>query len=156
MEKLAPVEKVFEAFTALDSGRVEILRDDGTRGEASVWSSDHAKCYTVRWDGDLVYSDDNSTYWRGYAGYPVIAVLMKRGVIKYDADVASEFSGVNWKELNTRHRNDYAKAVADVIEERHINSSRAYDAANNVIEQLAGLPIEITRKRLKNTDKITK
>ena len=156
MEKLAPVEKVFEAFTALDSGRVEILHNEDSSGEASVWSSDHAKRYTVRWDGSLVYSDDNSTYWRGYAGYPVIAVLMKRGVIKYDADVASEFSGVNWKELNTRYRNDYAKAVAEVINQRHINPSRAYDAAAHVMKQLADLPIEITRKRLKHTDKITK
>ena len=71
MKKLPPLEKVFEAYSAIADGRVAV---DGQ--EARVRSSDGAKEYTVTWDGDVYASDDSTTYWQGYAGYPVLAVLL--------------------------------------------------------------------------------
>ena len=74
MKKLPPVEKAFEAYSALADGRVE-MHDD----YALVDSSDGAKTYEVSWQGDTYASTDNGTYWQGYAGYPVIAVLIMQG-----------------------------------------------------------------------------
>lgn len=141
MEKLPPVEKVFEAWTALVDGRV-ILHD----GYADVASSDGTKGYTVRFDGNRYSSDDNATFWRGYAGYPVLAVLMLQGRLPYYPEEASQWKGVNWKAINTRHRNDYAAAVEEVARERGIDLEEAYRRANAVMEALRNLPVEIKRK----------
>lgn len=78
MEKMPPVEKIYEAWSAVADGRVTI--DDAAR-KATVVSSDRTREYTVSWsdDGSVYNSNDNATYWRGYAGYPVIAVMMMQG-----------------------------------------------------------------------------
>lgn len=141
MEKLPPIEKVFEAWTAIADNRV-------TMGEhhADVSSSDGTKGYTVKFDGNTYSSDDNATYWRGYAGYPVLAVLILKGVLPYDRQQAELWRGVNWKEINTRYKNDYAKAVEEVAALRHINLNGSYKAAHEVIDLLRNLDIKIKRK----------
>ena len=141
MEKLPPVEKVFEAWTAIVDGRIA-MHD----GSADVSSSDGTKGYTVRFDGDRYSSDDNATYWRGYAGYPVLAVLMLQGRLPFDEAEASLWRDVNWKEINTRYRNNYAKAVEETAEERGIDLKAAYAAAERVMEALRALPLQIKRK----------
>lgn len=141
MEKMPPIEKVFEAWTAIADGRIE-LHDD----YADVASSDGSKGYTVRFDGNRFSSDDNATYWRGYAGYPVLAVLMLQGRLPFAKDEAELWKGVNWKEVNTRHRNKYAAAVEEVARERGINLEKAYEDASQVMEALKSLPLEIKRK----------
>jgi hypothetical protein len=109
--KTPPIEKIHEAYGALADGRVEM-----GKGEASVTSSDGAKRYTVTWQDDVYASNDNASYWQGYMGYPVIAVLMLQGRVSYDKAIAAHFGGINWKALNTAHKNKYDKAVAEVME----------------------------------------
>ncbi|MGI6218094.1 MAG: hypothetical protein ACOYIK_10855, partial [Coriobacteriales bacterium] len=78
MKKMPPIEKVYEAWTALADGRVTLeggATEAGTSGKATVESSNGSKTYTVVWDADRYASTDNATYWQGYPGYPVIAVL---------------------------------------------------------------------------------
>jgi len=48
-------------------------------------------------------------------GYPIIAVLLDRGHLKYDSSLASHLSGVPWKQLNTKFKSDYSKAVDHVL-----------------------------------------
>lgn len=141
MEKMPPIEKVFEAWTAIADGRVS-LNDN----HADIASSDGAKSYVVRFDGNKYSSDDNATYWRGYAGYPVIAVLMLQGRLPFVESQAELWRNVNWKEINTRYKNDYSKAVKEVAEERHINVADSYRDAEAVLEALKLLKIEIKRK----------
>lgn len=54
-------------------------------------------------------SNDNASYWKGSLGYPAIAYLMQIGKIPYDAELAEAFSGIAWKDLNQRFRNDFDK-----------------------------------------------
>jgi hypothetical protein len=110
--KMPPIEKIHEAYGALADGRVRI--EDGS---AFVISSDETKKYAVIWEGDTYSSNDNASYWQGYMGYPLIAVLMMRGLVPYDEAIAAYFQGINWKERNTAHRNKYAKVVAKIMEE---------------------------------------
>ena len=110
--KTPPIEKIHEAYGALADGRVRM--EDGS---AAVASSDGTKCYTVAWEGDTYSSNDNASYWQGYMGYPLIAVLMTQGRIPYDRDIAAHFGGINWKARNTAHRNQYAKVVAEIMGE---------------------------------------
>lgn len=141
MEKLPPIEKVFEAWTAIADGRVT-LHDN----HADVASSDGTKGYTVRFNENRYSSDDNATFWRGYAGYPVIAVLMLQGRLLFAGNEARQWKGINWKEVNSRHRNNYAEAVREIAGERGIDLTAAYRDAGEVMEALKNLPVEIKRK----------
>ncbi len=113
--KLPPRAKVFEAFTAVADGRVRLAGP----GSATVTSSRGDKTYDVGWsdDGRVVTSNDNASYWQGYLGYPVLAVLLVRGVLRADATAVDAMAGVPWHDLNTRFKRDYEAAVAHVLGE---------------------------------------
>ena len=65
MEKLPPIEKVYEAWSAVADGRVALHPDER---RAAIASSNGAKTYTVAWNenGSTYSSNDNATYWQGY------------------------------------------------------------------------------------------
>ena len=108
-----PIAKVYEALSALADGRV--LLNEGNR--AAVTSSNHDKTYSVAWtDGFAsMSSNDNASFWQGYAGYPIVAVLLAAGAIPYDASLAQELAGVEWNKLNKEYKRDYDKAVDSVL-----------------------------------------
>lgn len=141
MKKFPPIEKVYEAWTALADNRVTL-----NEGYADVSSSDGEKSYIVRFAGDRYSSDDNATYWQGYAGYPVIAVLMLQGRLPYDREEARLWKNINWTQLNKKFKNNYAKAVEEVARERGINPEKSSSEAEKVMDALKQLPLEIKRK----------
>lgn len=141
MKKMPPIEKVYEAWTALADNRVD-MHDN----YATVTSSDGSKEYTVRFAGHQYSSDDNATFWQGYPGYPVIAVLMLQGKLPYDKNEADLWKNINWTELNKKYRNNYAEAVAEVAKERGINLETSKQDSRSVIEALSLLSLEIKRK----------
>jgi hypothetical protein len=145
MKKKPPIEKIYEAYSAIADNRVH-LEDN----RAAVTSSDGKKTYTVTWQGDCYSSDDSATYWQGYPGYPVIAVLMLQGKLPVNSETAKLFAGINWNELNRSFKRDYAKAVNEVFkqvtrneaEQENITSEVAY-----IFELLTHLDISIKRGR---------
>lgn len=144
MEKLPPEEKIIEALTALADGRVKL---DGDGHTATVESSDGTKTYTVSWsaEGREFRSNDNATYWRGYAGYPVIAVLMLLGRLPYPVGVAEQLKEIPWKALNTKHHNDYRAALAEAAAERHLSVEEIVRECEPVMEALRALPVTVRR-----------
>lgn len=150
MKKLPPIEKIYEAYTAVADNRVLMPTPEeglllGESGEATVMSSDGSRSYLVTWQGDTYTSSDNATYWQGYPGYPVIAVLMSQGKLPLDTDVARIFSGVNWHKLNKDHNNDYAAAVSDVMSDRVHDRAMVDADVQQVYSSLASLPLTIRR-----------
>lgn len=141
MKKMPPIEKVFEAWTALADNRVKMHE-----GYADVSSSDGEKSYVVRWSDNRYSSDDNATFWQGYPGYPVIAVLMLQGKLPYGEDESSLWKGINWTELNKKFKNRYREAVEDVARLRDIDLKTSLEKAQEVMQALETLPIEIKRK----------
>lgn len=141
MKKLPPIEKVFEAWTAIADNRVN-LHDNS----AIVSSSNGQKSYKVNFSDNLYSSDDNATFWQGYPGYPVIAVLMLQGKLPLDREEADVWKDINWTELNKSNKNNYAKAVEEVAALRNIDLQKAYLAAHKVLDSLYSLPLEIKRK----------
>jgi hypothetical protein len=110
---MPPIVKVYEAIGALGDRRVQI--EDETR--ATVRSSESTKVYDVEVsdDGREVSSNDSASYWQGYLGYPGIAVLIERGILKRPpAGVIKALAGIPWKKINRKFRNDYAKTIAEV------------------------------------------
>lgn len=109
--KLPPIEKIPEAYGAIADGRVT-MKDSA----ADVVSSDGTKTYHVRWNGNLYSSDDNGSKWQGYTGYPVVAVLLLQGKLPLNQEVMTLFKNIPWKEINKKHKNKYAEALAEVLE----------------------------------------
>jgi hypothetical protein len=140
---LPPIEKIYEAFSAIADDRVRM-----GDGFALVSSSDAAKEYKVKWNGEVYSSNDNASYWQGYMGYPVIAVLMLRGKLGFDKSIPVFFKGINWKKINAEHKNNYAEAagfVLDKLSSEGIDTARIRDEAQNIYEQIKRL--DIKRKR---------
>lgn len=137
MEKPTPIYKIPEAFSAVADGRVELLEN-----RAEVTSSDGTKMYTVEFNDDVYSSNDNATYWQGYAGYPVVAVLMLQGRINFNEGIVTHFKGVNWTELNKKYKKKYDKAVDEILNRLHENGidvdkiekeiSRVHNQLNNM------------------------
>lgn len=148
--KETPKVKVYEAWTAVADGNRIVLASGWTtdEGRATVRSSDGEKSYDVSWRdaGRIFVSTDPATYWQGYAGYPVVAVLMKIGRLPYDSEMAAKFARVNWTELNKRMKRDYEKAVDEVEAERGIDREVADEAAERVLGALNALNLTIKRK----------
>ncbi len=143
MNKLPPIEKIYEAYSAIADNRITMHND-----HAAVLSSDGSKQYTVSWDGNTYASDDNATYWQGYAGYPVIAVLMKQEKLPMNMKIVSHFAGVNWTELNAKYKRDYARAAAAVLDSLGCGEDekeRILAEVNSVYEEIKVLDIGIKR-----------
>ncbi|BDF77611.1 hypothetical protein [Pyramidobacter piscolens] len=142
MRKLPPPEKAAEAYSAIADGRVTLF---AAEERAEVISSDGEKKYAVAWRGNVYTSTDNATRWQGYAGYPVLAVLMLQGRLPLDREVAALFSGINWTELNRKHRRDYAAALDAVVRARNMDAAAVRAAMDQVFERLSALDVEIRR-----------
>lgn len=106
---LPPIEKIYEAISAVVDGRVEIKEKI-----AFVTSSNKKKQYRIQWDDISYSSNDNASYWQGYVGYPIIAVLMVQEILPYPKQIAYYFKDIDWNKLNTKYKRNYA-AVVDLI-----------------------------------------
>lgn len=107
---MPPKQKIAEAFSAIADGRVH-MNDH----QALVESSDHTKTYLVKWRDHLFFSNDNASYWQGYPGYPILAVLMLNDQVPYNEDLAKCFKGINWHNLNKKCKRDYDRVLAEVL-----------------------------------------
>ena len=63
MKKLPPIEKIYEAYSAVADNRVMMPTPEeglllGETGEAIVRSSDGSRSYTVTWHDDTYTSND--------------------------------------------------------------------------------------------------
>lgn len=144
MKKMPPIQKILEAYTAIVDKHVELKNN-----EALVTSSNDAKTYTVNWEDNIYHSNDNATYWQGYAGYPIIAVLMLQGKIPFDQKLADNFASVNWNEVNAKFKRNYAKAASEVIKEKGLDEKEVMVELERVYEALKDLPITIKRGALR-------
>lgn len=143
MDRLPPIEKIPEAYTAIEDNRVEQFDD-----YAIVKSSDRKKEYLIKWKENIYYSNDNSTYWQGYIGYPVIAILMLQNKLSLNKDVSKYFSNINWNELNNNNKRDYQKslkdALIDIPKEEQI---LIFKEIEKVYEEIKILNLSLTRKK---------
>ena len=142
MEKLPPMEKIYEAYSAIADGRVTFSE---TEPEAYINSSDGAKRYTVRWENGHYASNDSATYWANYPGYPVIAVWMKQGILPLNTETAELFKDVNWNALNKQYKRNYAKSAEAVMNERNLDKEAVTKNAEQVYAVLKTLDFSVGR-----------
>jgi hypothetical protein len=147
--KNPPKAKIYEALSAIADGRVKLLEGQN----AEVASSDRSKTYSVEWSEDLsaFKSNDNASYWQGYMGYPIIAVLMLLGRLDFSPESAHLLAGIPWKQLNKRFRNDYAKAVDYVLDDMEATRRGAREMVvaevDRIMAQIEALELEKLPRR---------
>jgi hypothetical protein len=146
--KSPPKAKIYEALSAVADGRVTLM--GGVKAE--VVSSDGTKTYHVEWSPDLnqITSNDNASYWQGYMGYPIIAVLMVLGRLEYRTEVADFLASVRWKQMNRQFRNDYTKAidsVLDALEAKGTPRQTVVAEVDRIMAQIEGLELEKLPRR---------
>lgn len=139
MKKLPPIQKILEAYTAIVDKHVNLTKD-----QAEVASSNGAKTYTVNWDDNEYHSNDNATYWQGYAGYPVIAVLMLQGKLPFNQKLADNFKSVNWNEINSKFKRNYAKAATEVIKKKGLDENEVMAELGAVYEDLKSYQLQLS------------
>jgi len=110
MQKLPPIEKFPEAYTAIEDNRIIIYED-----YAIVKSSNLEKEYLVKWEDNIYYSNDSATYWRGYPGYPILAILMLQNKISLNKNVSNYFKNIDWNKLNKETKRDYKKSLEEIL-----------------------------------------
>lgn len=145
--KMPPIEKIHEAYGAIVDNRIT-LREN----EADVSSSDLTKTYLVTWNENVYTSNDNASYWQGYAGYPIIAVLMLRGKLSLNREVAGRFKGIDWKKRNTEHKNKYAevvKEIMDELKESGVDTEKIENEIQKVYKEIEALDISTKRSKLR-------
>lgn len=141
--KMPPREKIHEALTAIVDERIIL---DNENNKAEVFSSDRSKKYLVSWNDNEYSSNDNATYWQGYPGYPVIAILLLQNKLKLNKDILVYFKNINWKKINEEFKRDYAKAVESIYE--GIDKDKVgyiEDEINKVYSELEALNIVIKK-----------
>jgi hypothetical protein len=139
--KLPPRIKILEALGCIADGRVTILNEN----HAIVRSSEGTRSYNVYIDlnNNIVYSDDNGTKIKGYMGYPIIALLMIKGVVPFNEEIAKALSKIPWRELNEKYKNYYIveKIVKNIALKRGVDIDKIDRFIEMVINALRGLSL---------------
>jgi hypothetical protein len=138
--KAPPRIKILEAAGALADGRVRPEQDHFR----VVSSAGEVRVYTVRVDGLNVASDDNGTTYRGYVGYPIIAVLMYQGKLPYEPRIGEALRGIQWKKLNDQYKN-YSlveKLVLELAAQRGVDVEEVERYVQRVMRELRSLRLE--------------
>ncbi len=145
--KIPPIEKIHEAYSAIVDERIKM-----SENEAIVMSSDLSKNYLVTWEENTYKSNDNASYWQGYIGYPVIAILMLQNKLPLNMEIANYFKGINWKKLNTEHKNKYSEVVQQLFDEfrlKGIDCNVINTEIEHVYSKIKELNINIKRSSIR-------
>lgn len=143
MIKLPPIEKIPEAYSAIQDNRVQMFDD-----YATVKSSNGEKEYLIKWKDNVFYSNDNSTYWQGYPGYPVLAVLMLQGKLSLNRDILHYFANVDWNALNKETKRDYKESVNRVLKDvGETEKEEIFKEFEKVFEEVKNLDITLSKKK---------
>jgi len=109
------ISKIYEALTAIADDRIKLMSDNS----ASVTSSSRGKSYTVAFDPQTnsITSNDNTAFYTGSVSYPMVALLMYKGIVNYNHSLLSPLSNIVWKDIMQKYKNDYDKGIEYVLSE---------------------------------------
>ncbi len=134
--KLPPRIKVLEAMGAIADRRIVVGNNDAVCKSSMGDRTYHLK-YRKKNGRVYVSSDDNGSRFKGYLGYPSIALLMVKGDLPLNKELSELLKGIKWKELNERFKNYYkVEYVVKKIVERRSNGKVTSKDVDNIIEEV--------------------
>lgn len=107
-----PLTKVFEALGVLGDQRITQL----TPNHFQITSSSGNKIYDVIITDSIIDSNDNLSFWKKQLGYPALSVLMLLKKLPRDPKSEQIMSGIPWKEINQKHKNNFDQALSAILE----------------------------------------
>ena len=146
---MPPKIKIYEALGCIGDKSIEISEDEG-----KVYSSTGNKFYVVKYDPTdkaIMTNNDNGSYWKGYLGYPAIAFLMLKGVLKCNPIYAEALKGIPWKNINQKYSNDFAKTeqhVKEILLKNRIEMIKFNDEIDNIYASIFELNINKLGKKI--------
>jgi len=134
--KIPPKVKIYEALGCIADNHVEFKSEN----EAIVTSSEGTRKYKVVFDlsKNFIKSDDNGSKWKGYLGYPSIAVLMLKDVLPFDKKISNSLKEIKWYRLNKMF-NNYEKTIEEaekIAEQRGCSKKEIRDFVDKVMEEI--------------------
>lgn len=118
-QKYPPIEKIAEAYSVIADNRIEKIDENSFL----ITSSNGEKSYKVVSKDNRYRSNDSATKFQRYAGYPILAVLMYKGLLPVPDGLLPDFAGINWNAINKKYKRDYAAALNAALEEKHLSSN---------------------------------
>jgi hypothetical protein len=145
-----PIIKIYEALGAISDQRIELTQ--GLFVEAKVYSSSREKYYTVTYDpaNNSIMLNDNGSYWKGYLGYPGIAVLLLTGVLPLQKEYSEILKDIPRKEINTKNNNDFEKTqkqIDTIIIEKWWDIQSFHKYIQNIIDEITKKPLSYLGKK---------
>ena len=136
---IPPKVKVYEALGCIADNHVKFIKNN-SKGMALVTSSKGSRKYNVIFDisSKQITSNDNGSKWRGYLGYPSIAVLMLKGVLPFNEKFANALKGIKWYRLNKRFKN-YDNTIEEALKiakKRKINTKKLEEFVDSVMKNI--------------------
>ena len=146
-----PDIKIYEALGSVADKRVQLTDD---KKGAQVYSSSGNKYYTVSYDPDAkaLMVNDNGSYWKGYLGYPAIAYLMMIEVLPYNESYGAALSGIPWKDINQKHKNNFEKTKEDIhaiLEKKSMDMKEFTTFVSSVLSEIETLHLVHLGKKQK-------
>ena len=143
------ISKVYEAVTAIADKRYELVSDT----ELKLFSSSRGKFYTVKYDPSTkaIMSNDNTAYYTHSVSYPMLTLLMLRGDLPYDQDLLTPLSNIIWKDIMTKHKNNYDAGIAEVLadlNDRGIDTDSLQAKINSIYSVACSLTLTPLGKRV--------
>ncbi|MEM5870709.1 MAG: hypothetical protein QW758_02010 [Candidatus Aenigmatarchaeota archaeon] len=134
--KIPPKVKIYEALGCIADNHVEFISEK----EAIVTSSEGNRKYYVTFDLDknFINSDDNGSKFKGYLGYPSIAILMLKGILPFDKRISDALKGIKWKRLNDKFK-DYNKTIEEALriaKERGVDEKDIENFVSQVMDEI--------------------
>lgn len=141
MKKMPPIAKIYEAYSCLADNRITLENN-----EATVTSSDGKKNYKIKWNKNDYSSTDNASYWQGYPGYPILAVLMLQNKLSYSKEIIPFFKDINWHALNDKYKRDYDKAIEEALDSISFNKENIKKDTEKTYKELKNMTINVKKK----------
>ncbi len=90
------------------------------------------------------------SYFKQTIGYPIIATMMLKNELVYNNDVAKLFANINWKKINTEHKNNYvltASLILDELKNKGENINLIKEETQRVYNQIKLLRFEYKKSK---------
>lgn len=143
------IAKVYEALTAVADNRIEF---NTSKNEAELFSSSRKKYYTITWNDDFseMMANDKSAFFQGKLSYPMITVLLLKGQIPFNKEIADTLKNIPWKELNKQYKNKYEQAIEHALtelKEKGVDIQQIEAEVSRIYEEVVKLKIGLHGKK---------
>lgn len=140
MWKQSSPTKIYEAIGAVADGRVKVSGNTGTCA-----SSSGNKYYEISYDPDShsIMSNDSTSYWTGELRYPAVAFLLQNEVLTYREDLGKLLTGIPWKDINQKFKNDFDTALQYILQDMDLNhKTKLEDYVHYLLEEIQALNLQ--------------